>query len=253
MCCLSISQLKTQIIITIFIVLNIIFCTTLVYYQEDPDMCPCVYDQDDLMEVIMKCDLTTDTLEPLLRGVKTMSRTFSVRIWRRQQQWYYRRQCVGGKKLVRWKLILSITIIFRIISDSVFPFIILSLVTFNVDVVSVAFNLFMDGSFIIPQSSITNGEEDILLDIILSNIFNIICPLVDGCSPSCNCGSDDSFACWTSSNHRKHNYSHQPNYATKTGPLLNIYKVNIRILCAGVFISEIKNKKALRHGPKIIN
>ena len=59
-CCLSISQLKTQIMITIFIVLNIIFCTTLVYYQEDPDMCPCVYDQDDLMEVIMKCDLTTD-------------------------------------------------------------------------------------------------------------------------------------------------------------------------------------------------
>ena len=43
-------------------------------------MCPCVYDQDDLMEVIMKCDLTTDTLEPLLGGVKTMSRTFSVRI-----------------------------------------------------------------------------------------------------------------------------------------------------------------------------
>ena len=78
-CCLSISELKTQIMITIFIVLNIIFCTTLVYYQEDPDMCPCVYDQDDLMEVIMKCDLTTDTLEPLLRGVKTMSRTISVR------------------------------------------------------------------------------------------------------------------------------------------------------------------------------
>ena len=43
--------------------------------------------------------------------------------------------------------------------------------------------------------SITNIVEDSLLDIILGNIFSIICPLVDGCSPSCNCGSDDSFAC----------------------------------------------------------